>query len=340
MLTLPGRTNRKEGLRELAAELERISDTIGFKISARGWCYQLEQFGLITKAEFDRVENVVNTCRREGNLPIDFTAEEEARGFAGVEIPEEGSPIEFLGRVLQESLRCENYYTPDWWDGEDYYIQMIVEKIDVKTLFQNVCFEYHIPIATTKGWSSMRQRAEYSKRFSQAEDRGLNCVLLYCGDHDPDGLRISDFLRSNLDDLKKIRWGDGIEGYDPIDLKIDRFGLNYDFIQQNNLSWINNLITGSKKDLGSPSHPNHFLLYVQDYIKNYGKRKCEANALVVIPRQAEQLARGAIEKYLGQDSLSRFKTKRDAVITEVKEFRKDKGLDEVINKALDEIENN
>lgn len=53
LFKLPGRTNRKEGLREFAAELERISDTIGFKISARGWCYQLEGFGLITKAEFD-----------------------------------------------------------------------------------------------------------------------------------------------------------------------------------------------------------------------------------------------------------------------------------------------
>ncbi|MBA7700585.1 hypothetical protein ES703_109301 [subsurface metagenome] len=249
------------------------------------------------------------------------------------------SPVEYLANVLKMSLDCEDYYTPDWWDGEDYYIQMVVEKIDVKTLFTPVCQEYHIPIATAKGWSSMLQRAEYSKRFSEAEDRGLTCVLLYCGDHDPDGLRISDFLRSNLADLSNIYWGDGTYGYNPNSLIIDRFGLNYDFIVDNNLSWINNLITGSKKDLGSPSHPNHFLPYVQDYISTYGVRKCEANALVVRPQEAEDLVRGAVEAYVGSGALDRFRDKKEVIVKEIKDFRSSKGLDAEINKILDEIKN-
>lgn len=339
MLELPSRGNRQDGLMNFSQQIADLGDSIGFKISARGWCYQLEGFGLITKAEFDKVENLINTCRREGYLPIDFTAEEEGRQFSGIEIPEIMTPVEYLGSILRTSLYCEDYYTPDWWDGEDYYIQMVVEKIDVKTLFTPVCQEYHIPIATAKGWSSMRQRAEYAKRFSEAEVRGLSCVLLYCGDHDPDGLRISDFLRSNLDDLKNIKWEDGTEGYDPADLIIERFGLNYDFIQQNNLSWINNLITGSKKDLGSPSHPNHFLPYVQDYISNYGVQKCEANALVVRPREAEDLVRNAIEAYVGSEALDRFRVKQEAIVKEIKDFRSSKGLDTIINRALEEIEN-
>ena len=339
MLEFPSRGDKQAGLTKFSQQIVELCDSIGFKISARGWCYQLEGFGLITKAEFDKVENLINTCRREGYLPIDFTAEEEGRQFSGIEDPETMTPVEYLGFVLGQSLHCEDYYTPDWWDGEDYYIQMVVEKIDLKTLFTPVCQTYHIPIATAKGWSSMLMRAEYAKRFSEAEARGLNCVLLYCGDHDPDGLRISDFLRSNLDDLKKIQWEDGTEGYDPAALVIERFGLNYDFIQQNSLSWINNLITGSKKDLGSPSHPNHFMPYVQDYISNYGVRKCEANALVVRPPEARDLARGAIVKYVGMDALERFMDKQEAIIKEIRKFRKDKGLDTVINKALEEIEN-
>lgn len=339
MLELPSRRNRQDGLMNFSQQIADLGNSIGFKISARGWCYQLEGFGLITKAEFDRVENVINTCRREGYLAVDFTAEEEGRHFSGIEIPETMTPVEYLGSVLRTSLYCEDHYTPDWWDGEDYYIQMVVEKIDLKTLFTPVCQKYHIPIATAKGWSSMRQRAEYAERFSRAEARGLNCVLLYCGDHDPDGLRISDFLRSNLDDLKKIKWEDGTKGYDPVDLIIERFGLNYDFIQQNNLSWINNLITASKKDLGSPSHPNHFLPYVQDYISNYGVRKCEANALVVRPREAEDLVRSAVEAYVGSGALDRFRDKQEAIVKEIRDFRSSKGLNTIINRALEEIEN-
>lgn len=100
-------------------------------------------------------------------------------------------------------------------------------QIDLKTLFKELCRALHIPIATSKGWSSILQRAEYAKRYLDAEKQGLKCVLLYCGDHDPDGLRISDFLRGNLEDLKNVVWSDETKGYDPHDLIIDRFGLNH-----------------------------------------------------------------------------------------------------------------
>jgi hypothetical protein len=322
---------------EFAKGLKEISSSVGFKISARGWCYQLEGFRLINKSQFDLVEGLINDCRKKGLLPIDFTAEEEGRKFSGVEKPEESTPVQFMKQFLQAALQCENWYTPDWWDGEEYYLQMVVEKIDLKTLFEPVCKEYHIPIATSKGWASMLQRAEYAKRFAEAEAKDLKCVLLYCGDHDPDGLRISDFLRSNLEDLKHIRWEDGTEGYDPLDLIIERFGLDYDFIEANHLTWIENLITGSGKNLADPSHPNYEMDYVQDYISKIGIRKCEANALVVRPAQAQEFCRQAIEKYVGSEALGRFKKKRDAIIEELESFRDRTGLNEAIKKALDII---
>jgi len=41
--------------------------------------------------------------------------------------------------------------------------------------------------------------------------------------------------------------------------------------------------------------------------KIFGIRKCEANALVVIPKEAQQLCRDAIEDYLKPDAEQRFK---------------------------------
>lgn len=339
-MKLPSRgKNREIEMREFADGLKEISRQIGFKVSARGWCYILEQDGLITKAEFSLVENLINNgCRRDGTLPIDFVAEEEARKFSGVEIPEERSPIAYVGGWLDGALNAERYYTPDWWKGEKCYIQMVVEKIDLKTLFEPICGEYHIPIATSKGWSSMLQRGEYARRFKEAEEMKLDCVLLYCGDHDPDGLRISDFLRTNLEDIADIEWSDGTEGYDPGDLKIERFGLNYDFIIANRLSWIDNLITASGKDLASPLHKNHSLSYVQDYLRGYGARKCEANAIVIKPDQGRGLCRQTIEKHLGKDAKDRFREKREEIVQIVNEFRDRTGLNEAIQKAIDLIE--
>ena len=333
-----------KGLYEFALNLQAISQQIGFKLSARGWAYQLEGLRLINKAEFDKVESLVNKCRRKGYLPIDFTATEEARQFSGIETPEPLSIPDYLKQFLEDSLRCEDWYTPDWWDGEDYYIQMVVEKIDIKTLFGAVCRQYHIPIATSKGWSSMLQRGEYAKRFKQAENKGLNCVLLYCGDHDPDGLRISDFIRANLEDLKDITWSDGAKGYDPSDLIINRFGLNYDFIEENGLTWIDNLETGAKKpcpicgkpkSLADPHHPNHYYDYVQNYLRDIGERKCEANALVIRPREAEELVREAIEKYVGSNALERFEEKERNIREQFSSLREETKVGEAINKALE-----
>lgn len=330
--------NRDKQLIEFGRALVALQRRITFKLSPRGWCYQLEGFKLITKNRFNRVESLINELRKRGGLSIDFVAEEEARNFSGVEIPETITPIQYLKKYLEHTLVCENWYTPDWWENEKYYIQMIVEKIDLKSLFLPVCEQYHIPIATTRGWSSMLQRAKYSRRFKEAEAKGLKCVLLYCGDHDPDGLRISDRLRSNLWDLSVIRWSDGVRGYNPKSLIIDRFGLNFDFIERMDLLWIDNLITASGKSLASPSHPNHHLDYVQDYLQKYGARKCEANALVTIQAEAENLCRKTIEGYLGTHAIQRFTEIKTKITDEVKAFRDKTNLNETIEEVIDTID--
>lgn len=334
------RANR-DNLELFAEELLKIQDKVDFKISSRGWCYQLESERVINKDQFGKIESWINRCRKEGILPVDFVAEEAARQFSGIEEKERESPLEWLKNYIQAPLNCHEWYTPDWWDGEDYYIQMLVEKIDLKTLFAPVCEKYHIAVATSKGWSSIIQRAEYTRRFKEAEDRGLKCVLLYCGDHDPDGLRISDFIKNNLHDLRNVVWGDGTEGYNPNDLIIERFGLNADFIEQHSLTWIDNLVTGKKtgiNDLSDPRHRNHNMPYVQEYLQEFGARKCEANAIVPIPDIARDMVRETIESYLNEGALDRFDQKKQTVKDEMDEIREKTGLSEVIQKTIKLIE--
>lgn len=328
----------EENLKRFARQLIDLSDQIGFKVSSRGWCYQLESARLINKDQFDRVEDVINKCRKRGILPIDFVAEEEGRQFSGVEYETNESPLEFLKGYLSSPMDCHQWYTPNWWDGEEYYIQMLVEKIDLKTLFTPVCQKYHIPIATSKGWSSMLQRAAYARRFKEAEDNGLKCVLLYCGDHDPDGLRISDFIKSNLSDIENVRWENGERGYDPENLIIQRFGLDAAFIRRFQLTWIDNLITGSGKNLASPTHKNFKMPYVQDYIKTFGARKCEANAIVPLPTEARNLVEDAIISFLERNAIARFNAKRADIKKEMDRIRNKVGLQKTIDKAIKLIE--
>lgn len=345
-MKLRGRYNTDEQLAEFAVQLVEFSKTINFKVSSRGWAYLMEGERMINKDQFDKVTNLINTCRKKGLLPIDFVAEQAARAFTNILTPYDGTVVDRFSDYLYWSLRVDNFMELDWWRNEEYYIQMVVEKVDLVTLFLPVCKKYKIPIANSAGWSSILQRAEYARRFKEAKDKGLKCVLLYCGDHDPDGLRISEFLRSNLEDLNRIYWADGQQGYDPSDLIIDRFGLNYDFIQKYGLTWIDNLITGSGgaiatldaegniqpgRTKGGKIHPNYSMEYAQRYLRDVGVRKCEANAIVTIPEAAARLCEEAIIKYLGDDALERFELVREQTQKEFEEFKKKKSIVPKIN---------
>jgi hypothetical protein len=127
----------------------------------------------------------------------------------------------------------------------------------------------------------------------------------------PAGAGISDWLRANLEELA------GAVGWHPDNLIINRFGLDYEFIERLGLTWIDNLETGSGRRLDDPKHPDHCKSYVQDYLRRFGVRKVEANALIVRPNEGRELCRQAILKYLPKtapaDYKKRLKPHRDAL---------------------------
>ena len=322
----PRGKDRLKMLRNFSLFIKHIQENIDFKVSGRGWCYQLEQYGFISKGDFPKAQGCINECRKLGYLPIDFVAEDEARAFGGIEQPNKDTPLENLITYLNATEHSYRYYTPDWWEGEEYYLMMLVEKIDLVTLFEPICKEYHMPIANSRGWSSILQRYEIIQLAKKAEDLGLTPVLLYCGDHDPHGLAISDYLIKNIRDLYQATkyWGDN--------LIIDRFGLNFEFIEETGLSWIDNLETGSGKqaDLNDP--------IVAKYVEQFGMRKCEANALVIDPEAGRDLCRRSIESYLDEGALDRFAEKEEVVREAVEGFLNGSGARELMEQIRTLVE--
>jgi hypothetical protein len=178
---------------------------------------------------------------------------------------------------------------------------MAVEKMGVYSLFEKPTDEFDVPLVNIGGWADINSRVNAMRRYAYWEARGKKCVLLPFVDLDPGGLRIADFLRKNLADLS-----DAV-GWTPDNLIIDRFGLNPDFIRDHRLSWIDNLETSSGERLDDRNHPDHYKDYVQSYIKKFGVRKVEANALVVCPEAARELCRQAIRKYVSQSALEEYR---------------------------------
>jgi hypothetical protein len=294
---------------KFCARLREVASRQDFRISGgRGWAYILEGEGIIVKSDIDAAEKLINDCRKNGALPVDICGEDSKRAVENLEEIENPDPEEYAQEIVNYVNEAEEYYYPfSFWDDQEFYVQTATEKADVKNLFTKTRAGFHVPCANFGGWADLNVRASYMRRFRDKEAEGKQCVPLCCYDFDPGGLQITNFLRSNLEDMA------GAEGVDwsPEHLIIDRFGLNYDYIVENKLVWINNLITSNKDmpPLDSKRHPDHYKPYVQDYLKRYGVRKVEANALLKNPEKARELCRQAILKYVPKHAVARYERK-------------------------------
>ena len=77
------------------------------------------------------------------------------------------------------------------------------EKVDLKSLFAGICNHFCIPIGNARGWADINARAAIMRRFKEAERRGQQPVLLYCGDHDPSGVLIPQTIERRLEEFCK-----------------------------------------------------------------------------------------------------------------------------------------
>ena len=313
-ITLPKRGNGRPSTRaaelyqtELAQFCSRIlelNSRLDFRVGSRGWCYILEEYGL-GKGDFDSAQDTINDCRKRGLLPLDICADDGKRQPDNLERLDNDDPCEWAEVIIDYVQNAQHSYNPiSFWDFQDSYVEVVVEKVDLKSLFSNVCAEFHVPITNAGGWTDINSRAQMATRFAEREAAGKTCILADCGDHDPGGLNISDGIRENFEQIS------GATGWHPDNLVIVRFGLNYDFIEENHLTWIDNLETAKRTKpnrLDDPRHPDHYKPYVQNYIKEFGARKCEANALVVRPEAGRKLCRDAILKYISLEGVAEYR---------------------------------
>lgn len=293
-----------DSLKKFADDMIRIQEGIDFQMGARGWCYALEPHGL-EKSDFDWMQSQIQECRLLGYLKPGFILEED--GHAVTQFQDDEIDIEnYFDSRYSEWRGAEQTFRDSWkrfcdvsfWDYQDYYIQLLVEKSDLKSLFMKICSRFGISIANMRGWGSLEQKATMAANFQRAEEKGLTPVLLACGDFDPPGISISESLEKQFQEYSVFT------GWNPENLIIERIGLSYDLIVENGLSWVDNLMTGSGRDLGDPNHSCYRknTYGIREYIQKYGERKCEANSIVVVPELGRKMLQDAIDRYLGPEA--------------------------------------
>lgn len=151
-----------------------------FRMSARGWCYLLEQHGEITKGEFDAASALINECRKNGMLPVDIVSQNERTGTDGIERLAWDN-VDGQCDALEKNLILAPYsYCPiSFWNDQQYYVEMAVEKSDLKSLFLPTCLRWHVSITNLAGWSDLLSRSNMLVRMYNQSMEGRTPVLLY-----------------------------------------------------------------------------------------------------------------------------------------------------------------
>ena len=325
MITFPRRQKGRQSkaatdayntqVRSLRLWMRAYVERLGFAPSSRGWCYALESAGAITKAEFDFAIRTIAQLRKSGELEFSLVAADDARALDGFDyVSAEASPEDYLINQLKRAIQQSQHYRPvSYWEHQTYYPIVMVEKIDLVGLFRPV-LPQPVKLFNARGFADVNSRVELIRELMNAEDKGLEPVVLYCGDLDPAGLMISDTLRNQLTEI-----ADTLGYYGLNDLEIERFGLNAEQVEDYNLTWIDNLLTSSGKDLANPKHPDYNKPYVKDYLAENGARKVEANALIAAPELGRQLMKDAVWSWLDKDAERKWEDDNQLAVRRAKE---------------------
>lgn len=247
----------------------------GYTLTLRQLYYQFVARDIVpnTMQEYKRIGSVINDARLAGRLDWD-SIEDRTRNLE--ELPTWGSPKDIL-KATAEQFRY------DWWDSQDFRIEVWVEKEALIGVIERVANRYRVPYFACRGYASQSELWRAGQRFSGHSDKGQAVKVLHLGDHDPSGI---DMTRDNDDRIQMFS--------DAADVEVIRLALNENQVEQYNPPPNPAKLTDSR---------------ATGYINKFGDKSWELDALD--PKVIDDLISNEIENYIDGDRWAEAK-KREA----------------------------
>lgn len=189
--------------------------TEGFMLTVRQLYYQFVARELIpnTMRSYKRLASIINDGRLAGQ--IDWEAIEDRTRNLDMS-PHWDSPADIL-RV------CAKQFALDKWLGQDYRVEVWIEKEALAGVIEPVCRGLDVPYLACRGYVSQSEMWVAAERLRRYMSQGQTPVIVHLGDHDPSGIDMTRDIRDRLDLL----------GADPNGhLVVNRIALNMDQVEQ------------------------------------------------------------------------------------------------------------
>ena len=250
----------------LINKINTIVDTYkrqGFELTLRQVYYQLVARAIIPNNErsYKNLGNLISDARLAGLISWD-AIEDRTRNLRY------NSHWSNPSSIIQSAAAS---YMTDHWDGQEYYVEVWVEKDALIGIVGQICSQLDVNHFSCRGYVSQSEMWSASQRLLR-EQECHNVVLLHLGDHDPSGKDMSRDIQERLRTF-------GVE-----DLEFHRLALNMNQIEE----------------YSPPPNPTKLSdSRATGYIQKYGYECWELDALE--PAVIKELIKTNVLKYRDED---------------------------------------
>lgn len=170
-------------------------------LTIRGLHYQLVSRGMTNDIQhYKRVVAATGQARWDG--VIDFDAFSDRDRALACETKADPVYLEEKEAEAKEQIRLwMTLYHRNRWENQPYYPEVFIEKKALEGVFYKSCRNMGIALGACKGYPSLTFLHDAALRFSEANERGQQPIILYFGDYDPSGEDIPRALKENIQNL-------------------------------------------------------------------------------------------------------------------------------------------
>ena len=213
-ITYVPRNFRKESriLIDLCDEILLDYHDQGLKMTVRQLYYQLVARNIIenTEKSYNRIKNLISNARLAGEIHWNMI-EDKTRRLQGHYFNSS------LGQALQSASDC---FALDLWKGQEYRVQVWVEKQALAGIIERATDKYQVPFFSCRGFASQTSQWELAQSMIWEK---AQTVIIHLGDHDPSGI---DMTR---DIIKRMGMFTGYRGRS---VQVHRIALNWDQLEE------------------------------------------------------------------------------------------------------------
>ena len=229
----------------------------GLRLTVRQLYYQFVARGLLGSGQqpYKRIVAALSEARYEGRFPMDLIEDRGRDAGSGCHSLCEDDVDRALAKCRDTIGQLDDIYVRrDRWYGQDVFVSVWVEKEALSGVFEDPCNRLGVGLFACRGYPSVSSLYQWLKHLDRAvcEDReeddggdmragtAKRSVILYFGDHDPDGWEIPRSSRRNLDRLIQCEDQDTGEPLFPrlrdgeVDIQLVRVALNMDQVRRYN----------------------------------------------------------------------------------------------------------